>query len=238
MQAIVIDESSFRPTSLESIVHHFICKLCNSVIVEGRQCHNKNCCMLFCKGCVDSKRPWGCPICQTRSEPVDMHRRLKDFVQLLKFVCPGCSESLMYQQMLEHIKTCEEAKNAIKEGRTQKAGSNQVEEANMNRRITMIDKFKDASHNTPNNFAQGSGQIMIDNQFPQELFIFQKDSRTISIFNIPQKTLQHKIVDFRGNFPHNFQMIQIGNLNPRVYMIGGGDYKSLPETMYQCKELV
>ena len=26
-------------------------------------------------------------------------------------------------------------------------------------------------------------------------------------------------------------------MNARVYMIGGGDYKSLPETMYQCKEL-
>ena len=74
----------------------------------------------------------------------------------------------------------------------------------MNRRITMIDKFKDASLNTPNNFAKGSGAIMIDNQFPEELYIFQKDSRTITVFNIPNKTMQHKFVDFRGNFPHNF----------------------------------
>ena len=47
--------------------------------------------------------------------------------------------------MLDHLKQCEEAKNVSKEGRTEKAGHNQVEMANMNRRITMIDKFRDAS---------------------------------------------------------------------------------------------
>ena len=33
-------------------------------------------------------------------------------------------------------------------------------------------------------------------------------------------------------------MVQIGIENPRVFMIGGGEYKSLPDSMFQCKELV
>jgi hypothetical protein len=74
--------------------------------------------------------------------------------------------------------------------------------------------------------------------FPTELFIFQKDSRTISILNIASKQIAHKTVEFKGNFPHNFQMIQLGKVNARVFMIGGGDYKALPDSMFQCRELV
>jgi len=69
-------------------------------------------------------------------------------------------------------------------------------------------------------------------EFPSELYIFQKDSRTISIFDIKNKSCVHKFVDFKGNFPHNFQMIQVGLAQPRVFMIGGGDYKTLPDSMF------
>ena len=69
------------------------------------------------------------------------------------------------------------------------------------------------------------------------LYIFQKDSKTITLFNVATKALSHKQVDFRGNFPHNFQMIQVGNSNPRCFMIGGGDNKTLPDSMFQCREL-
>jgi hypothetical protein len=41
-------------------------------------------------------------------------------------------------------------------------------------------------------------------EFPSELYIFQKDSRTVSIFDIKNKNCVHKFVDFKGNFPHNF----------------------------------
>jgi hypothetical protein len=33
-------------------------------------------------------------------------------------------------------------------------------------------------------------------------------------------------------------MVQIGIDEPRVFMLGGGDYKTLPDSMYQCRELV
>ena len=75
-------------------------------------------------------------------------------------------------------------------------------------------------------------------EFPSELYVFQKDSRTVSIYDVKNKNCVHKFVDFKGNFPHNFQMIQVGIQQPRVFMIGGGDYKTLPDSMFQCRELV
>jgi len=32
-------------------------------------------------------------------------------------------------------------------------------------------------------------------------------------------------------------MVQVGIKDPRCYMLGGGDYKTLPDSMYQCREL-
>jgi hypothetical protein len=33
-------------------------------------------------------------------------------------------------------------------------------------------------------------------------------------------------------------MIQVGTESVRVFMIGGGDYKALPDSMFQCRELI
>ena len=30
----------------------------------------------------------------------------------------------------------------------------------------------------------------------------------------------------------------MGVEKPRIFMIGGGDYKSLPDSMFECKEIV
>lgn len=43
--------------------------------------------------------------------------------------------------------------------------------------------------------------------FPAAIHIFQKDSKTITAYSPATGQLQHKFVEFRGNFPHNFQMI-------------------------------
>jgi hypothetical protein len=33
-------------------------------------------------------------------------------------------------------------------------------------------------------------------------------------------------------------MIQIGNINLRVFLIGGGEYKTLSDNMFQCREML
>ena len=165
--------------------------------------------------------------------PVDLHRRIKDFLELLKFNCPGCSEVFMYQQMYEHVKTCEDAVKIYKEGRATAGEKKDHQAVMLNRRITMAEKFTKAHKQE-----EVVPLAKAPSGFPDVLFIFQKDSKTISLFNVNSKALAHKQVDFRGNFPHNFQMIQVGAIDPKCFMIGGGDNKTLPDSMFQCRELV
>ena len=37
--------------------------------------------------------------------------------------------------------------------------------------------------------------------------------------------------------PHNYQCVQVGD-EPKLYLIGGGDYQTTPQSMYECHELV
>jgi len=129
--------------------------------------------------------------------------------------------------MLEHLPACEQAQKIAQEGRKQvdgKAVKIDHIAQQQQRRQTLAMKFQEHV-------------VDVKVEFPAELFIFQKDSRTISIYNVPTNTVSHKTVEFEKNFPHNFQMCQIGLVNPRVFLIGGGDYKSLPDSMFQCREL-
>ena len=144
-------------------------------------------------------------------------------MQILRFNCPGCSEQMQYTQIFSHVEQCELAKKQHADGGSAPKINHQ--QVLMNRRITQAEKF--------------AGKDLYSEQFtiPDEVFIFQKDSKMVSIINLPQKNVNHKYVDFKSNFPHNFQMIQIGN-QPRVFMIGGGDFKSMPDTMFQCHELL
>jgi hypothetical protein len=40
-----------------------------------------------------------------------------------------------------------------------------------------------------------------------------------------------------NNFPHNFQLVQVG-AHARVSMIGGGDFNLTPASMYEAYELI
>jgi len=99
--------------------------------------------------------------------PIDLHRRIKDFLEILKFNCPGCSETFMYSQMNEHVKTCDEAIKVYKNGR-ETAGEKKDHQAVMlNRRITMAQKFTDA--HKQNEVKQGNAPVL---GFPNLLYIF------------------------------------------------------------------
>ena len=65
-------------------------------------------------------RNWCCPVCNDKAKPVDMHRKLKEFITLLKFICPGCSKNFQYESAIAHIKNCEAALKAIQDGRSEK----------------------------------------------------------------------------------------------------------------------
>ena len=114
----MLDQENYMPTALTPIVHHFLCNICRNIVQDGKQCARRACSVLFCGGCVTGKQAgWKCPVCQERGCPIDMHRKLKDFITLLKFNCPGCSKNMNYESMLKHVETCEEAMKVQKEGR-------------------------------------------------------------------------------------------------------------------------
>jgi len=93
-----------------------------------------------------------------------MHRKLKEFITLLKFNCPGCSENMMYEPMLKHMESCELALKVLAEGRSKddKAKINHLK-VQMERRETVTNKFN-----------QQVNQMHIDKgcSFPEELYIF------------------------------------------------------------------
>jgi hypothetical protein len=74
--------------------------------------------------------------------------------------------------------------------------------ASANRKQTMVNKFTGANLQTDGIGVAAAAPIKVE--FPNELYVFQKDSKTISVFNIPNQQIQHKFVEHKGNFPHNF----------------------------------
>jgi len=125
----------------------------------------------------------------------------------------------MYESMMKHIDTCEAAKKAFEEG-SHFIDHKQVQ---LERRLTVNKNFTKTVK---------AMQISKGVVFPDKIFVFQKDSRTVSIMDTLSRTITHKSINFEGNFPHNFQMIQLGQTAQRVFIIGGGEYKSLPDSMF------
>lgn len=79
-----------------------------------------------------------------------MHRKLKDFIELIKLICPGCNEGYMYNEINSHMEKCEDAIKVKAEGRKLPAGTGQqqtqdqlalIQKASSIRRQTMANKF-------------------------------------------------------------------------------------------------
>lgn len=46
-----------------------------------------------------------------------MNKKVKNVLELLKVVCPGCGEAYMHGQIASHISTCEQALELKAQGR-------------------------------------------------------------------------------------------------------------------------
>jgi hypothetical protein len=66
----------------------------------------------------------------------------------------------------------------------------------------------------------------------------EKDSRKFYIYNTKTQLVTLNTVQTGVNFPHNFQAIQVGLTKTRVFIVGGGDFNQLPESMFQMNEIV
>ena len=146
---MILDEGNYQPTSLDAIASHFVCKLCLNMVFDAKQCCNKSCEILFCAPCIAKKRTkssWSCPNCGERQAPVDVNRKLRQFMELLKIVCPGCKEGFMYTQIVDHIEKCDEALKLKNRERPTGGGNKEeqkaaIAEAQYQRRQTQMNKF-------------------------------------------------------------------------------------------------
>jgi hypothetical protein len=66
----------------------------------------------------------------------------------------------------------------------------------------------------------------------------EKDSKRFYLYNTKTQSVTSNTVQTTVNFPHNFQAIQVGIVNTRVYIVGGGDFNQLPESMFQINQIV
>jgi len=65
-----------------------------------------------------------------------------------------------------------------------------------------------------------------------EIYIMEKDSKKFYIYNTLEQTVTLNTIATTNNFPHNFQAVQVGVYETKVYICGGGDFTALPESMY------
>ena len=70
------------------------------------------------------------------------------------------------------------------------------------------------------------------------IYITEKDSKRFYIYNTKTQALSLNTVNTPTNFPHNFQAIQVGLVETKVYICGGGDFNHLPDTMFQMNRIV
>lgn len=93
---------------MEPAISCFVCGLCKFVVspfpLECPGCNS-----LYCENCVRIQRSWSCtlPTCKSRVQPVEMHRSVKEVLELINFQCPGCNEKKRYQQFFEHVRSCD-----------------------------------------------------------------------------------------------------------------------------------
>lgn len=70
------------------------------------------------------------------------------------------------------------------------------------------------------------------------IYIMEKDSKKFYLYNSRTQGVTSHAVNCANNFPHNFQAIQVGLLETKVYIVGGGDFNQVPDSMFQMHQIV
>ena len=91
------------------MIDHFLCKLCGYVVHKPKEC--PQCAQTFCHDCVQdrilsTKIKWQCPTCQSVDQVNELHRSVKEVLDVLVFKCPKCGGKRSYSDMETHIQEC------------------------------------------------------------------------------------------------------------------------------------
>ena len=103
----LIDPEAYVSTASESFDNHFMCKVCQCVVIDPEEC--SECQNTFCKECI---RHWirtenstylegissglsnnpKCPTCKAVYKGVQLHRYLRNKLYEFKFKCAECEK--------------------------------------------------------------------------------------------------------------------------------------------------
>ena len=109
---MVVSASSMQINEASRVApafNQFVCGLCQFIVTPfPLECPTCN--ALYCEQCVKMQRSWSCTVqnCRSRQRPTEMHRSVKEILELINFSCPGCGTRKRYQAFFNHVQTCEE----------------------------------------------------------------------------------------------------------------------------------
>ena len=55
--------------------------------------------------------------CGSMARPVEMHRSVKEILELMMINCPGCGKKMRYEAAFEHISQCDKITAEMKKSR-------------------------------------------------------------------------------------------------------------------------
>ena len=85
--AFEVQSSNFVPTELTNVIDHFLCRICNFVVWQPKECPKCN--SVYCHTCQQKlqgeKGMWQCKECTSKEPVTEMHRTVKDVLDMLVF---------------------------------------------------------------------------------------------------------------------------------------------------------
>ena len=209
-----------KKSKLEEFLDFYECPVCFSLsetIMECPGCKAHVClvCLVdYSKG-EHTKNPklkdegiYKCTICHKLTKFTIMHKFLYNLLQELRFKCQDCTRIMPLKKLKEH-----KAKGEC------------------NKSLASSDKEEEVvGASFEPNAITGS-----DLNFIKSLFVFERDSKFIHEYVLQTKTLKKHTVESQNAFPHNSQSVQMPG--GRLFLIGGGDFNKVAETMYECNEI-
>lgn len=97
----------------ESIKEVAICDICTGIVWEPKQC--SSCENTFCTTCFDAwqAKNDSCPFKCENFQMKDATRIVRTMISKLEFKCHTCGETVKYDDMKEHMDSCEETERVI-----------------------------------------------------------------------------------------------------------------------------
>jgi hypothetical protein len=158
----------------------FVCGLCQFIVspfpMQCSSCNN-----LYCEECVKKLYSWKCTnhTCKDQtSKPEELHRSVREILEQLHFLCPGCKEDLKYEEAFKHTAVC-----------TKITAEQRVIDSSSLGKIV-------ASNFGGKNVAQQIKPVIGNGPLDSQIFVLDKDSFSVYEFDTVKNSTTKKVVHY------------------------------------------